>query len=242
MESWRLALAFDGVEVGERGAGEAAGFFQEMRVFVGEFAAALIEDFHDAFGALRAGQRSEERGFHARAAGIIEVLEAVVGDFLAAEAARFGGFVDFGEQSFADGFAQRREPLAGFVPAHAADQAFGASPLVRWEPSEAACVHTKTARAPRVAPTRAANVFSKVSWSRQAKDTLASSKSAEDVSMTLPGEGAQIQPLAAGDTDAPTSGRREWAQPNKSGERASRKRRERRAADPGRQRPEAANR
>src|SRR5579863_3302164 len=80
----------------------------------------------------------------------------------------------------------------------------GSSPLLCWEPfDDRACVHTKTARAPRLAPTRAANVFSKVSWSRQAKATLASSKSAEDVSMTLPGEGAQIQSPAAVDSDTP---------------------------------------
>src|SRR5713226_2925243 len=56
--------------------------------------------------------------------------------------------------------------------------------------------HTSTARAPSVAPTLAANVFNSVSWSRQARDTLANSKSAEVVSIALPGWGQVRSPIA----------------------------------------------
>src|SRR5208282_3863814 len=53
------------------------------------------------------------------------MLEIVGGDFLVADAAGFGGFVNFGEEAFAYGFALRCETLTGFVPARAADEAFG---------------------------------------------------------------------------------------------------------------------
>src|ERR1700733_950865 len=125
-EELRLALAFDGFQVGERGACEAAGLFQKVRVFGGEFAGALVENLDHTFGALCARQRDYDGRFDAGAAGFIEMLEIVGGDLLAADAAGFGGLVNVGEQAFADGFALGRETLAGFVPARAAHQAFGA--------------------------------------------------------------------------------------------------------------------
>src|ERR1700685_2350295 len=54
------------------------------------------------------------------------MFEIFGGDFFAADAARFGGLVNFCEQAFADGVTFRRETFAGFIPARAADQAFGA--------------------------------------------------------------------------------------------------------------------
>src|ERR1700689_541808 len=53
------------------------------------------------------------------------MLEIIGGNFFAADAAGFRGFVNFGEEAFADGFILRRETLASFVPAGAADKAFG---------------------------------------------------------------------------------------------------------------------
>jgi len=124
-EELRLALAFDGFEVGERGAGEAAGLFEKVCVFSTEFTGAFVENFYDAFAALGAGQRDYDGGFDAGAAGFVEMLEIIGDDFLAADAAGLGGFVNFAEQTFADGFLQRSETLTGLVPARAADQASG---------------------------------------------------------------------------------------------------------------------
>ena len=58
-------------------ASEAAGFLEEVRVLGGEISGALVENFDDAFRALRAGERSEHRGLDANAAGLFEVLEIV---------------------------------------------------------------------------------------------------------------------------------------------------------------------
>src|ERR1700685_85687 len=110
------------------------------------------------------------------------MFEIFGGDFFAADAARFGGLGNFCEQAFAAEFPYRRETFPGFIPAGAQDQAFGAL-------EDAPLVQTNTARAPRVAPTRAAKVFRRVSWSRHARDTLASSKREESVYMVLPGAG-----------------------------------------------------
>ena len=120
-----MAFGFDGFEIGEGGAGEAAGFFEKVCVFGGEFTGAFVENFDDALSALGAGKGDDDRGFDAGAAGFVEMLEVVGGDFLAADAAGFGGFVDFGEEAFADGFALWCETFSGFVPAGAADKAFG---------------------------------------------------------------------------------------------------------------------
>ena len=91
-----MAFAFDGFEISERGAGEAAGFFEEVRVFGGEFAGAFVENLDNAFSALGAGEGDDDGGFDAGAAGFVEMLEVVCGDFFAADAAGFGGFVHFG--------------------------------------------------------------------------------------------------------------------------------------------------
>ena len=74
-----LAFAFDGAQIGESLPYQPRGLFEEVRVVLGEIAGALVEDFHNPFGAVDAGDGSEHGGLDADAAGFFEVFEVFEG-------------------------------------------------------------------------------------------------------------------------------------------------------------------
>ena len=73
----RAAFRFDRFQIREGLAGEAAGFLDEQRVIGCEFAAALAQYFQDSLPALPSRQSRINRGFHALAAGFVEMSKLI---------------------------------------------------------------------------------------------------------------------------------------------------------------------
>ena len=84
-EKLRVTLFFDRAKIGKCVADEAAGLFKEVGLIGGEFAGAAIQITSTTPACrLSPGQAGDQRGFHAWAAGLVEMLEAVFRDLFSA--------------------------------------------------------------------------------------------------------------------------------------------------------------